>query len=525
VVLSTGHLRTIEGPNQSPQSGSNLGGHGDVDLFQLSNLPIFDAVGLQIDFTPMTDSFKIRYVFASEEYCQFVGMGFNDVMGIFLSGPGIDGPFTNGVVNLAVIPHTDQFVSVDNLNHTVNADFYIDNTPAGQLQTTGNAVICGSLLDQDGFAIDLIEFDGFSVVMEIGAKVIPSETYRLKIIVGDAFDASFDSAIFLDRIEAMVESDEVSEIYNPITGRTWMDRNLGADRVAYISRDVVSFGDLYQWGRGADGHQFRNSETLDEFSNEDQPGHGKFITTNSQPHDWRNSANDDLWQGESGMNNPCPSGFRLPTIEEWEEEIESWASRDLQAAFNSPLKLTATGSRSSSGELFRTGKTAYYWSSTVSSERVQSVAIYPNFAITREANKSSGLAVRCIKDEEQEMTEFEFHELHSYLEEDPDLKIKDKADFRGASLLTEEKNHLTSNRLKLFPNPGTGHFKVDLNSLAEYHPGKVIVTNAVGNSVIKHTIEKLNFRIDLSGQGPGLYFIHILNAEGVVLESGKLIKL
>lgn len=37
--------------------------------------------------------------------------------------------------------------------------------------------------------------------------------------------------------------------------QTWMDRNLGARRVATAINDVLSYGNHYQWGRPADGHE------------------------------------------------------------------------------------------------------------------------------------------------------------------------------------------------------------------------------------------------------------------------------
>jgi hypothetical protein len=75
----------------------------------------------------------------------------------------------------------------------------------------------------------------------------------------------------------------VVEVINPITGRTWMDRNLGASQVATSSTDANSYGDLYQWGRRADGHQCRTSPTTSTLSSTDQPGHGKFILAPKTP--------------------------------------------------------------------------------------------------------------------------------------------------------------------------------------------------------------------------------------------------
>ena len=199
IVFSTGNIRNILGPNTRPNTGSNLMGDGDPDLRQLVNNQIVnDAVGIQFDFVPTADTVRFRYVFASEEYCEWVGDDFNDVFGFFISGPGINGPFSNGAENIALIPGTNDPVAINNVNREFNNQYYIDNTPEGQPQGAGNPATCGSLLEQDGFAIELIEFDGYTAVFEATAVVIPCETYTIKMVIGDVIDANYDSAVFLE---------------------------------------------------------------------------------------------------------------------------------------------------------------------------------------------------------------------------------------------------------------------------------------------------------------------------------------
>jgi len=190
-----------------------------------------------------------------------------------------------------------------------------------------------------------------------------------------------------------------SNVTNPTTGEIWMDRNLGATQVATSSTDADAYGDLYQWGRAADGHESRTSGTTATLATSDTPGHDDFITVGSYPYDWRNPQNDDLWQGLSGTNNPCPSGYRLPTEAEWNAERASWSSNNAAGAFASPLKLPVAGFRfESNGSLSGVGSGGSYWSSTVSGTSARSLNFGSSNATIYSDNRAYGYSVRCIKD-------------------------------------------------------------------------------------------------------------------------------
>ncbi len=188
-------------------------------------------------------------------------------------------------------------------------------------------------------------------------------------------------------------------IENPITGKIWMDRNLGASRIATSSNDADAYGDLYQWGRASDGHESRTSGTTSTLSNSDTPGHGDFIMNGDSPFDWRVPQNDNLWQGENGINNPCPDGSRLPTETEWEIERTSWSSNNAAGAFNSPLKLTVGGYRIfSNGLVYNAGARGYYWSSTVDGLNARELYFLSSNSNIYGDYRAQGQSVRCIKD-------------------------------------------------------------------------------------------------------------------------------
>lgn len=195
----------------------------------------------------------------------------------------------------------------------------------------------------------------------------------------------------------------IGTVTNPITGRTWMDRNLGATRVARRSVDPEAYGDLYQWGRGADGHEKRNSPTTTTLSTTDNPGHGNFIYKPGihQTYDWRATPNNDLWQGPDGINNPCPDCFRLPTIQEWMEESKTWSAYTPVGAINSVLKLPTAGFRyRSTGSTGSVGTHGYYWSSTAGpGGQAVGFMIYDPVAMPIDRDRANGQSVRCIKDE------------------------------------------------------------------------------------------------------------------------------
>ena len=189
------------------------------------------------------------------------------------------------------------------------------------------------------------------------------------------------------------------DVTNPTTGRTWMDRNLGATQVATSMTDTNSYGHYYQWGRGTDGHQLTTSTYTGTTFDTDTPGNSNFVGGL----DWRTTRNDNLWQGVNGTNNPCPAGYRLPTEAEWIAEHATWSSNNYEGAFASRLKLPAPGFRHrTGGALNRVSTEGSYWSSTSAGGEFSKVLVTRDPAlrniVLHSLQRAYGFSVRCIKD-------------------------------------------------------------------------------------------------------------------------------
>lgn len=180
IVMSSGNVNDVPATGATFASTAYNGG-GDPDLDLISGINSSDAAILSFDFVPNGDSINFNYVFGSEEYPEYVNAGFNDVFGFVISGPGFAGPYSNGGENIALIPGTTTPVSIDNVNVGMNSEYYVDNQTGG-----ANGVV----------------YDAYTTVLTARASVICGETYTIKLMVSDGYDAFvdevFDSGVFLE---------------------------------------------------------------------------------------------------------------------------------------------------------------------------------------------------------------------------------------------------------------------------------------------------------------------------------------
>ena len=178
IVLTTGSAAGPIGPNDNPQFSVMNETPGDGQLDTLSGQVTFDAATLEFRFTSTTSTISFQYVFGSEEYNEFVGTDFNDVLAFFLNG-----------LNIALLPGTSTAITINTVNCTLNSQFYTDNGGG-----VGGGGPCGDA-NLDTQYNGLVGANAFSL-FATGA-VIPGVQNTIKLSIADAADDVLDSGVFL----------------------------------------------------------------------------------------------------------------------------------------------------------------------------------------------------------------------------------------------------------------------------------------------------------------------------------------
>jgi hypothetical protein len=179
ILLTTGDANFAAGPNVSDGSSGQASGQGDPMLNQLFNVNTTDTTALEFDFMiapGASNNLFFNYVFASEEYNEFANSSFNDVFAFFLDGQ-----------NIALIPGTQTFVSINNVNggnplgtNAQNPQFYNNNDPS----------------DNGGFLAEF-GYDGFTTVFQAQALNLAPGTHTIRLVVSDVADSILDTGVFL----------------------------------------------------------------------------------------------------------------------------------------------------------------------------------------------------------------------------------------------------------------------------------------------------------------------------------------
>lgn len=239
LVLTTGDVSTAQGPNNLSGAGTNSQTYyTETALSSLASASLYGAASLEFDFLAYADTFSFNYIFASEEYCEYVYHTYNDIFAFFLTGYD---PLTlrSTTKNVAIVPGTVTAsnpngipVSIDNVNHgyhssgngpgsdPANSQYFIHNN-------SGNTGI---------------QFDGYTTSLSAEAIILACQPYHMKLAVSNVGDNNYDSGVFLE--EGSFYSPSISIIptwdNDWITGDTLIQNCRGLDLKFKLPRPALT---------------------------------------------------------------------------------------------------------------------------------------------------------------------------------------------------------------------------------------------------------------------------------------------
>lgn len=219
VALVTGDARTAPGANRfTSVTTATIGSTSDADLNTVDT-PAFDTTSISLKVVPQGNFLGIKFLFASDEYNEFVCTGYNDAMGIFVSGTGITG--TQNIAKIGLTTASLVPLTINRVNNGVagsystnpgtvgdplrtapctltNSAFFVSNISEAETNYSPNRA--STTATQSSFTN--LEYDGFTIPVEAVVAVTPGQTYTVKIAIADIGDAQWDSAVFVEKIRS-----------------------------------------------------------------------------------------------------------------------------------------------------------------------------------------------------------------------------------------------------------------------------------------------------------------------------------
>ena len=288
ILFTTGEAQVAVGPNDKDAASNGFGiATPDALMESIIGGTPFDRSMLHLSIVPHTDSIGFQYVFASEEYCEYVNTQFNDAFGFWIKGPGASNP-DGSPRNIALVPGTTTPVTINNVNFASNSAYYINNTP-----DSGN--LCGLPPTPPTITMDAVQFDGLLTVLTASATVVPDETYEVWIGIADVSDGVWDSGIFLS-----VESLCGDSLLSPVAGF-----NIQIDGSTVNFANATKYATAWNWDFG-DGEISTERYPAHTYANLNQQYTVRLIATN-----WCCSDTSYLTVGASGIQEEETPKFNI----------------------------------------------------------------------------------------------------------------------------------------------------------------------------------------------------------------------
>ncbi|MEO6302367.1 MAG: choice-of-anchor L domain-containing protein, partial [Bacteroidia bacterium] len=182
IILTTGYAAGAANPGSFFCNVTNGNNFSDPDLTLINTRANYDVCILNFDFVPLCDTVRINYIFGSEEYPQYLHQLYNDLFGIFLTGPNPNGGNYNAK-NIATLPNGLTPVSIDSIN---------EGWP-----TTSNGTHSEYYHDNFNHPNNDIAYNGYTIPITSKAALIACSQYHMKIAIADGGNGHNDSGVFI----------------------------------------------------------------------------------------------------------------------------------------------------------------------------------------------------------------------------------------------------------------------------------------------------------------------------------------
>ncbi len=229
IILSTGranhYTRSNGDPNRAGNTSTNTSGQdNDADFNAAAGATTYDASYLEVDFIPTGSALTMQFIFASEEYPEYINSIYQDFVGVWVNGSQAD------------ITVGDGDTDPGNINPGANSNLYLSNI--GDAYNT--------------------EMDGLTVTMTLTMQVNPGVVNSLKLGIADVSDTSYDSNLLIAagslQTELIAHDDSVQIDPNGTRDIDLLANDVnttgGTLTITHINGQTVSVGSFVTLGTG-----------------------------------------------------------------------------------------------------------------------------------------------------------------------------------------------------------------------------------------------------------------------------------
>ncbi|GAA4897115.1 hypothetical protein GCM10023311_22360 [Flaviramulus aquimarinus] len=219
IMLSTGGAASGGNAERTPtlsEGSTTWGTDPDLEAALGTTNAYVNATSIEFDFVSISNQFQFNYLLASEEYFGINPCQFSDGFVFLIKEAGSPAPFQN----IALIPGSTIPVNTNTIHNEIFG-------------------VCPAQNEEyfEGYNLGDTNYNGRTTVLTASGSILPNVTYRIKLIIADQTDGTFDSAVFIegDSFRILDLGPDVStcassvtlnaDLQNPLASYAWYRNN------------------------------------------------------------------------------------------------------------------------------------------------------------------------------------------------------------------------------------------------------------------------------------------------------------